>query len=307
MKPTIKCILDNAQVDFQEGRGTVEQICNIRILNEKYIEHQKWIYHNFIDFKKAFNRVWHDALRLTMQKHNINQTIVKAIKLLYEHAKSTVRIGDRYSNRFTAQVDIRKGCILSPDLFHPFLEQIMKEALEHCEGRLIDGGKQITTLSFADDIDLLCSTEKELRSLTTRLDATARAYGMEISAEKSKITIAGKEERKPNREIEIAGEKLEQVKTFEYLGSIITEDGKSTEEIRIRLASVTASLVKLVPLRKVTNITLKTKIRLLRTITLAIALYGCESWLLDATSEKGNNAFEMKCYRRLLRMPYTAH
>ena len=55
MKPTIKYILDNAQVGFQGGRCTVEQRYDIRVLNEKYIEHQKCIYHNFIDFKKTFD------------------------------------------------------------------------------------------------------------------------------------------------------------------------------------------------------------------------------------------------------------
>ena len=62
MKPTITRELDDAQVGFQEGHSTVEQICNLRILPEKYLEHQKPIYHTFIDFKKAFDRVWHKAL-----------------------------------------------------------------------------------------------------------------------------------------------------------------------------------------------------------------------------------------------------
>ena len=117
---------------------------------------------------------------------------------------------------------------------------------------------------------------------------------MKIGAERRKIMITRKEERKLNGAIKIASEDLEQVKIFKSLGSIITEDGKSREEIRIGPASATGSLVRLAPLCKVTNITLKTKIRLL-TITLAKALYGCESWTLDATSEKRINAFEMKC------------
>ena len=94
----------------------------------------------------------------------------------------------------------------------------MKEALETFEGRAIVGGKQITYLSFADDIDLLCSTVEELRSLATGLDTIARAHSMKISAEKSKIMIARKEERKLNGAIKIANEDLEQVKTFQIPG-----------------------------------------------------------------------------------------
>ena len=59
MKPTIKKELDNAQEGFQEGRSTAEKICSLSMLSEKYLENQKPLYHNFIDSKKAFDRVWH--------------------------------------------------------------------------------------------------------------------------------------------------------------------------------------------------------------------------------------------------------
>jgi len=62
MKPTAREIINEAQAGFTKGRGTVEQIGNVRTINEKYIEHQNYVYHNFIDFKKAFGRVWHEAL-----------------------------------------------------------------------------------------------------------------------------------------------------------------------------------------------------------------------------------------------------
>ena len=64
MKPTITKELDDAQAGFQEGRSITEQICSLRILSEKSLEHQQPLYHNFIDFKKAFDRVWHQPLWL---------------------------------------------------------------------------------------------------------------------------------------------------------------------------------------------------------------------------------------------------
>ena len=75
MKPTIKRELDDAQAGFQQGRSTAEQIFNLRILSEKYLEHQKPMYHNFIDLKKAFDRVWHKALWTVMRKYNIDNII----------------------------------------------------------------------------------------------------------------------------------------------------------------------------------------------------------------------------------------
>jgi len=288
MKPTAKEIINEAQAGFTKGRGTVEQIGNVRTINETYIEHQNYVYHNFIDFKKAFDRVWHEALWLTMLKHNFRPSIVSVLKSLYEHAKSTVLIGDKYSPWFKSNVGVRQGCVLSPTLFNIFLEQIMMD-------------------TFADDIDLICSNEEDLRQLTLLLDVTARKYGMEVSAEKSKVLIVGKERKTLAQPIQINGDDLEMVDSFEYLGSKITADGKSSEEIRNRLAMATSSLINLNNIWKNSNITIKTKYRLLRTITLAIALYGCETWTLDAVSQNKINAFEMKCYRKLLRIPFTAH
>ena len=121
MKSTAKEPISEAQVGFTEGRGTVEQISNIRLINEKYIEHEKHVYHNYIKFKKAFDRVWHEALWKTILKRNIRLGIVSVIKSLYDHAKSTVLIGGKYSSWFQANAGVRQGCVLSPALFNIFL------------------------------------------------------------------------------------------------------------------------------------------------------------------------------------------
>ena len=62
-------IIAEEQAGFREGRGTTDQIFNLQILCEKYLQHQQGLYHVFIDFKKAFDRVWHAALRANMKKY----------------------------------------------------------------------------------------------------------------------------------------------------------------------------------------------------------------------------------------------
>ena len=77
---------------FRAGKSTTEQIFNLRILCEKYLQHQQNLYHVFIDFKKAFDRVWHAALWATMRKYNINANLVRTIEQLYDKATSAVQI-----------------------------------------------------------------------------------------------------------------------------------------------------------------------------------------------------------------------
>ena len=92
-------------------------------------------------------------------------------------------IGDR----FKTSVEVRQGCLLSPTLFNILLERIMTDALEDHAGTVSIGGRTITNLRFADDIDGLVGTETELANLVERLDKTSTAYGMQISAEKTKL------------------------------------------------------------------------------------------------------------------------
>ena len=75
LKPQAEKIIAEEQADFRAGRSTTEQIFNLRILCEKYLQHKQDLYHVFMDFKKAFDRVWHAALRANMKKYN-NSTIL---------------------------------------------------------------------------------------------------------------------------------------------------------------------------------------------------------------------------------------
>ena len=80
LEPQAEKIIAEEQAGFRAGRSTVEQIFNLRILCEKYLQHQQDLYHVFIDFKKAFDRNWHAALWATMNKYNISTNLIQVIK-----------------------------------------------------------------------------------------------------------------------------------------------------------------------------------------------------------------------------------
>ena len=162
-------------------------IFNLRILCEKYLQHQQNLYHVFIDFKKAFDRVWHAALWATMRKYNISANLVRTIEQLYDKATSAVQMNGSIGEWFRTTVGVRQGCLLSPTLFNIFLERIMSDALEEHDGKVSIGGRNITNLRFADDIDALAEEEQELEALVESLDKTCTRYKMEISAEKTKL------------------------------------------------------------------------------------------------------------------------
>ena len=79
LKPNAEKIIAEEQAGFRAGRSTTEQIFNLRIQCEKYLQHQQDLYHDFIDFKKAYDRVWHAALWATMKKYNISTNLIQVI------------------------------------------------------------------------------------------------------------------------------------------------------------------------------------------------------------------------------------
>ena len=112
---------------------------------------------------------------------NISANLVCTIEQLYDKATSPVQMNG-IGEWFRTTVGVRQGCFLSPTLFNIFLERIMSDALEEHDRKVSIGGRNITNLRFADDIDALADEEQELEALVESLHKTFSRYKMEISA-----------------------------------------------------------------------------------------------------------------------------
>ena len=126
MKPQTEKIIAEEQAGFRAGRSTTEQIFNLQIICEKYLQHQQDLYHVFIDFKKAFDKVWQAALWATMKKYNISTNLIRVIKNLYDKATSAVLFNSSIEDWFRTTVGVRQGCLLSPTFFNILVERFDK-------------------------------------------------------------------------------------------------------------------------------------------------------------------------------------
>ena len=111
LKPQAEEIIAEEQAGFRAGRSTTEQIFNLRILCEKYLQHHQNLYHIFIDFKKAFDRVWHAA---TIRKYNISTNLVRTIEQLYDKATSAVQMNGNIAEWFRTTVGVSKDVFCHP-------------------------------------------------------------------------------------------------------------------------------------------------------------------------------------------------
>ena len=139
LKSHAEKIIAEEKAGFRAGMSTTEQIFNLRILCEKYLQHQQDLYHVF---KKAFDRVWHAALWATIKKYNISTNLIQVIKNLYKKVTSAVLFNSSIRDWFRTTAGVRQGCLLSSTL-NIFLERIMTDPLEDHEGTVSIGGREM--------------------------------------------------------------------------------------------------------------------------------------------------------------------
>ena len=108
--------------------------------NKKYAEHNRALHHNFIDYKKAFDRVWHEGLWAVMGKYNISSRLTEIIKSL---SRKMVLNGGIMSKGFRTNIRVRQDCPLSPALLNLYLERIMTDALQDFDGTVSIGERKI--------------------------------------------------------------------------------------------------------------------------------------------------------------------
>ena len=180
----------------------------------------------------------------------------------------------------------------------------MADALEDHEGTVSIGGRTITNLRFADDIDGLAGQEQELAKLVNHLEEASTVYGMQISAEKTQLMTNNTNGIRTD--ITIDNKKLETVHSFKYLGAIVSDEG-SKPEVLSRIAQTTAAVTKLKVIWNDKNIAISSKVRLMRSLAMSIFLYACETWTITADIERRIQALEMRCFRKLLGISYRDH
>ena len=144
----------------------------------------------------------------------------------------------------------------------------------------------------------MAESEEELKSLLMKVKDESEKVGLRLNIQKTKFMGSG-----PITSWEIDGEI---VSDFIFLGSKITADGDCSHEIKRRLLLGRKVMTNLDSIFKSRNITLLTKVHLVKALVFPVVMYGCESWTVKKADHRRIDAFELWCWRRLLRVPWTA-
>ena len=156
-------------------------------------------------------------------------------------------------------------------------------------------------LGIPNDTTLMAESEEELKSLLMKVKEESEKVVLKLNIQKTKIMTSG-----PITSWQIDGETVEIVSDFIFLGSKITADGDCSHEIKRCLLLGRKVMTNLDCILKSRDITLATNLHLVKAMVFPVVMYGCESWTVKKAECRRIDAFELWCWRRLLRVPWTA-
>ena len=164
--------------------------------------------------------------------------------------------------------------------------------LEETQAGIKIAGRNLNNLRYTDDTTLMAQSEEELKSLLMKVKEESEKVGLKLNIQKTQIMASGP----------ITSQvKVETVTDFIFLDSKITEDGDCSHEIKIRLLLGRKAITNLGSVLKSRDITLPTKVHLVKAMVFPVVVYGCgcESWTIKKAEFQRIDAFELWCWRRL--------
>ena len=176
-----------------------------------------------------------------------------------------------------------------------------KAGLDEAQAGIKIARRNINTLRYADDTTLMAESEEELKSLLMKVKEEREKFGLKLNIQKTKITGSS-----PITLWQVDEETVETMADFIFLGSKITADDDCRHEIKRHLLLGRKVMTNLDSILKSRDVTLPTNVHLVEAMVFPVVMYGYESWTVKKDEHQRNDGFEVWCWRRLLRVPWTA-
>ena len=184
---------------------------------------------------------------------------------------------------------------MSPCFFNLYAEYIIRNAgLEEAQAGIKIDRRNINNLRYADDTTLMAESEEEIKSFLMKVKEESEKVGLKLNIQKTKIMTSG-----TITSWQIDGETVETVADFIFVGSKITADGDCSNEIKRRLLLGRKVMTSLDSILKSRDITLPTKVHLVKAMVFPVVMYGCESWIIKKVEPRRIDAFELWCWKTL--------
>jgi exonuclease III len=327
--------LGERQGGFRAGRSTVDQAL---ILHEALLRRKragKETFLCFVDFRKAFDTVWHEGLWKRMWDTGIRGKAWRVTRNLYSSINACVKLGDKTSRNVSMRQGVRQGCPLSPILFNLFVEALAERLRKSGFGAKIKG-IDLESLLYADDVVLLGESTADLQGLIDVVDKFCRQWRMEINLKKSEVMVVGQERRcvcatrdQPEiwgtqmvRFLPVArtrngapagecvlcspwicrGQKLKVVRKYKYLGIWFTSDLHWDVHIGVMVQKAETRTQDLGKVLSNRRLSARAKTLVWLASVRPLLEYGCEVWRTDGAQLSKMESVQMAAGKKIFKL-----
>ena len=213
MKKTVR-----RNVKYQQLKD-VTTIRRLTTIVNKYVVDQrgKKLYTCFVDFQKAFDSVWHDALFRKLENKGINGPFLNLIKNIYQQTECAVKINGKSTKYFSYEKGVQQGNPLSPILFNLFINDIFEEIYNDSEITL-DEQNNINALMYADDLIIMATSPEKLQESLDKLSQYCQKWKMNVNVKKTQCMIFSKGSNVKKVPFKINNNLVQHTKEYKYLG-----------------------------------------------------------------------------------------
>ena len=283
----INLILDN-QAGFRKNYSPLDHIFSLYTLIETSKYMRKKLYCTFIDFEKAFDRVWRLGLYNKILFSHIDGKCFNVIVSMYNGIKSNIVLNGKCSDYFSCNIGVRQGENLSPFLFSIFLNDLETFLTSHnaqglhtmCNKVEQDFGiyLRLFVLLYADDTILLSESPEDMQQQLNIFNDYCKLWNLKVNVNKTKIVIFGRGRQLPNTHFYFNDTHVEVVDEFKYLGVVFSKNNSFKENIKQLYDKAVRAMYGVLSKCRKHNLSIDCKLDLFDKIVKPIVLYGCEIW-----------------------------
>ena len=271
-------IISKYQIGFSKNKRTSDHVFVLKCIIEEAKAKKYPVYGCFVDFRKAFDKVWIDGLLYKIiSKYSISSKFVRLLRCMYNNLTAQVHSNGTLGSLFNVTIGTRQGCNLSPSLFNIYtndLPLILRKA--NCDPVSLNS-KPINTLMYADDMLIMSKTPMGINKSLNILGIYCKKWKLEINTDKTKIIIFNKS-KTTNLEFNINGKLLEIVNSYQYLGIKINRSGSFIPTIKDLSDKACRAYFAMSNSFSNMNLNPKLVLKLFDSLIKPIALYGSEVW-----------------------------
>jgi hypothetical protein len=266
--------LAKEQIGFKQNHRTTDHMLILRTIMEKYKKARKQLYVCFVDFRKAFDTVWHQGLLYKLINMGISSRFYNLIKNMYSRVSLSVQCGYHLTPEFPSNVGVRQGDNLSPTLFNIFINDIPNLFGAECKPAML-GDLTIPCLLYADDLVIFSESKPGMELALNNVHKYCNLWGLQVNTSKTKYMCV--HDANDENTLLYGNESINKVATYTYLGIVFSDDCTFTaarNELYKKALKAYFKITKsIVPIPKP-----DTMLHLFDHIIKPILLYGCEVW-----------------------------